>query len=212
MQQVQQTKSFILGSVISAVTGLCLVIISLIIGKNELFLLFNMDLGNFADHFFAFWTNFGDGIVWVAVAILFFIYRKKMFPLLIASIIISTLIVQLTKNYIFPGEARPISAITNNSGIHTVPGVELLTSFSFPSGHTTTAFTIFLLGCLLIKKNWVIPVGFVCALLVGYSRIYLAEHFPLDVGAGMLAAVITVPLSIKIQNRWAGNQSSKSSA
>jgi len=212
MQQVQQTKPFIIGSVLSAATGLCLVIISLAIGKKELFLFFNTDLGNFGDHFFALWTNLGDGIVWVVVAVLFFIYRKKLFPLLIASVIISTLIVQLTKNFVFPGEARPTSAITNNTGIHTVPGVELLTSFSFPSGHTTTAFTIFLLGCLLIKKNWVIPVGFICALLVGYSRIYLAEHFPLDVGAGMLAAVITVPLSIMIQNRWARNQPSKSSA
>jgi len=205
MEQVQQTKPFIIGTLISAITGLCLVIISLIIGKSQVFLFFNTDLGNFADHFFTFWTNLGDGIVWVAVAILFFIYRKKMFPLLIASIIISTLLVQLTKNFIFPGIARPTTAIINNSNIHTVPGIELLTSFSFPSGHTTTAFTIFLLSCLLIKKNWVIPVGFICALLVGYSRIYLAEHFPLDVGAGMLAAVITVLLSIMIQNRWAKN-------
>jgi membrane-associated phospholipid phosphatase len=41
--------------------------------------------------------------------------------------------------------------------------------------------------------------GFLMALLTGYSRIYLAQHFPLDVGAGMITAVISVYLSLRIQ-------------
>ncbi len=201
-QSPLSNKQFLTGILLSSVTGLILVTCSFLIGKNNFFLLLNNDLGNPADIFFSFWTNMGDGIVWVVIAIFFYLYRKNKFPLLIAAIIISTLITQLTKNYAFPAELRPTSAITDISQIHTVPGVELLTAYSFPSGHTATAFTIFLLGCLLIRKNWVISVGFVYALLVGYSRIYLAQHFPLDVGAGMLTGVITILLSVVIQEKW----------
>jgi membrane-associated phospholipid phosphatase len=195
-------RHFVFGLILTGITALYLIINSFIVGRNEFFLLLNGDLGNFADNFFAFWTNLGDGVMWVIVAYLFFRYRKKQFPLLVATIIISTLITQVTKHYIAADIARPTAAIADSKSIHTVPGVELLTANSFPSGHTATAFCFFLLGCLLINKRWIIPVGFLFALLVGYSRIYLAQHFPLDVGAGMVTAMITVWLSILIQKRW----------
>jgi membrane-associated phospholipid phosphatase len=194
-------RHFIFGIMLTAVTGLYLILNSIILGRNEFFLLLNTDLGSFADTFFASWTNLGDGVMWVIVGYLTFRYRKKQLPLLIATIVISTLLTQVTKNYITVNIARPTAAIKDMSLIHTVPGVELLTANSFPSGHTATAFCIFLLGCLLINKRWIIPVGFVYALLVGYSRIYLAEHFPLDVGAGMVVAIITIPVSLAIQKK-----------
>jgi membrane-associated phospholipid phosphatase len=194
-------RHFIFGITLTAVTGLYLILNSIILGRNEFFLLLNTDLGNFADTFFASWTNLGDGVMWVIVGYLIFRYRRKQLPLLIATIVISTLFTQVTKNYIAGNAARPTAAIKDISLIHTVPGVELLTANSFPSGHTATAFCIFLLGCLLINKRWIIPVGFVYALLVGYSRIYLAEHFPLDVGAGMVVAIITIPVSLAIQKK-----------
>ena len=190
------------GIIITAGMALYLVITSFVIGRNDFFLLLNNDLGKPADIFFAFWTNLGDGVIWVIVAGLILKYRKKQFPLLIATIIISTLITQLTKTYIVPAEPRPTVAITDTNLIHTVADVELHTAYSFPSGHTTAAFCIFFIGCLLINKRWVVPVGFVYALLVGYSRIYLAQHFPLDVGAGMFVAIVTILLSILIQQKW----------
>ena len=202
LQSLTSNKKFYTGTLLSFITGSILVVCSFLIGKNDLFLILNKDLGNFGDFFFSNWTNLGDGTVWVLIAVVFFLYQKNKFPLLIASIIISTLITQLTKNYVFPAVPRPTAAIADMNLIHTVPGVELHTAYSFPSGHTATAFTIFLLGCLLIKKNWVIPVGFIYALLVGYSRIYLAQHFPLDVGAGMITGVITILLSVMIQEKW----------
>ncbi len=197
-----KNRNFTIGIILTMIIGLYLIADSFIIGRNAFFLLLNTDLGNTADLFFKLWTNLGDGVVWVIVGVLFFIYRKNKFPLLIAAILVSTLLTQITKIYIIPAEPRPTAAIADMGLIHTVPGVELLRAYSFPSGHTATAFTIFLLGCLLIRKKWVIPVGFVYALLVGYSRIYLAQHFPLDVGGGMIAAVITVLFSIVIQKRF----------
>ena len=65
-------KRFNAAIILTVVTGLYLVTDSFIIGKDIFFLVLNKDLGKTADLFFSLWTNLGDGIVWVPVAILFF--------------------------------------------------------------------------------------------------------------------------------------------
>jgi membrane-associated phospholipid phosphatase len=55
--------------------------------------------------------------------------------------------------------------------------------------------------CLMTRKKWWLVVGFLTACLVGYSRIYLAQHFPLDVGAGIICAIVSVGLAIPFQQR-----------
>jgi membrane-associated phospholipid phosphatase len=195
-------RNFLAGVLISAITALCLLLSSWLLGKDAFFLMLNADLGNIADYFFHYWTYMGDGVIWVPVLILVIIYRKKMLPLIIAAIVLSTLITQLTKNYVFPGEPRPTYGLADLKNIHTVEGVELHTVNSFPSGHTGTAFTVFLTGCLLIRNRWFTALGFIGAALVGYSRIYLAQHFPLDVGAGIITGIITAFFSLEIQKKW----------
>ncbi len=195
-------RKFTIAIVLTLLSACFLITVSFVIGKNDFFFLLNIDLGILSDYFFRFWTNLGDGIIWILVTILFFIYEKRKFPLLLSTLVLSTLFTQVTKRFIFPETLRPTAAIDNLPSIHTVPGVELATLHSFPSGHTATAFSIFLLACILSKKTWVLPIGFVCAWLVGYSRIYLAQHFPIDVGGGMVVAVLAVYISLTIQKRW----------
>lgn len=43
--------------------------------------------------------------------------------------------------------------------------------------------------------------GAIYAIACGYSRIYLAQHFPLDVAGGIMVAIITVLTSIYINNK-----------
>lgn len=193
---------FFTAAILTFLAGSALILCSLVMGKIPFFRLLNTDLGTTADYFFRFWTNTGDGAVWVLVALPVFLFRKNKWVLLVSVILISTLLTQLTKHFVFPNEPRPTAAIADSSLIHTVIGVELHKVNSFPSGHTATAFCIFLLMVLLFQNRWIIPVGFLLALLTGYSRVYLAQHFPLDVGGGMLVAVASVYLSILVQERW----------
>ena len=174
-------------------------------GKENAFLLLNTDLGPVADQFFRYCTYAGDGIIWVPVTLLVLIFRRKYWILVFAAIIISTLIAQLSKNIFFKGLPRPSLAITDSSLFHTVTGVELHTMNSFPSGHTTTAFTIFLMGCFFIHRKWIVPIGLLYALLAAYSRVYLAQHFPIDLAGGMFSATITIICAIVLQNKWGKN-------
>ncbi|MEO6980585.1 MAG: phosphatase PAP2 family protein, partial [Mucilaginibacter sp.] len=77
--------------------------------------------------------------------------------------------------------------------IHLVKGVEMLRFYSFPSGHTVTAFSTALLVTYLVKnKNWGWLL-FIVAVAVGYSRMYLSEHFFEDVTVGSaLGVVLTI--------------------
>ena len=94
-------RNFITAFILTLTIGLYLVIDSFIIGRNEFFILLNKDLGKTADLFFSYWTNLGDGAIWIVIATLFFIYRKHKLPLLITAIVVSTLITQLTMNFVF---------------------------------------------------------------------------------------------------------------
>ena len=78
--------------------------------------------------------------------------------------------------------------------------VSLPSSYSFPSGHTSSSFAA--ATAILLNKKWKVGVpAFVLAILIGFSRNYLMVHYPTDVlfGAlmGMVYAVIAYFLIAK---------------
>lgn len=188
---------------IITVVGILVTVASFIIKKEALFLMLNCDLGRAADLFFKYFTNAGDGLFWLLWGSLILYKRgKKYLPLLLAAVIFSTLLTQISKQVIYPDEPRPLQAIANQSLVHYVAGVTVHSINSFPSGHTATAFTFVLMLALFSQSiGWLI-VAFVAAILVAYSRIYLGQHFPLDVGAGMLVAAGTMVLSVLVQKKF----------
>ena len=55
---------------------------------------------------------------------------------------------------------------------------------SFPSGHTSIAFSAAASLSIQLKKWYATLAAYLCATSVGYSKIYLGEHYPSDVLAG----------------------------
>jgi undecaprenyl-diphosphatase len=63
--------------------------------------------------------------------------------------------------------------------------------YGFFSSHAANSFgitTFIFLGLAAFRKKWH-PVIFVYPLLIGYSRIYLGVHYPLDILAGAMCGV-----------------------
>jgi membrane-associated phospholipid phosphatase len=193
--------------IISLFAAIIITGLSIMYGKNNLFLLLNIDLGSIGDYFFKYATYIGDGAVWALFVIIILWKQRGKLPLTIMAIVISTLVAHYIKGHLFPINYRPVEALSNARNlVHTIAGVEINYGGSFPSGHTTQAFTMYFLLCLLVPKKWIVPVGFLAAMLVGYSRVYQAQHFPIDIAGGIFVAMFTVAISLwlqlKIEKKW----------
>ena len=78
--------------------------------------------------------------------------------------------------------------------------------YSFPSGHSSGAATVYGSAALCLKKKWAAVLAFLLPLLVGVSRVVVGAHFPTDVLAGWTLGALVIffiPwLQKKIKNRW----------
>jgi membrane-associated phospholipid phosphatase len=100
------------------------------------------------------------------------------------------LLVSLCKQVLFSGMLRPRNYL-DHSALYFVPGVDVYGHNSFPSGHTATAFCLALLIALIFQKKIIGVLVLFVALAVAYSRIYMLQHFLIDIAAGAIIGSFT---------------------
>jgi len=124
-------------------------------------------------------TYLGYGYLWAAVALALILFgtRADHAAVLIGLgvIIISVFLSQTMKS--ITGRPRPQF---RRRGFHH----QFLTNASFPSDHTAAAFAMGYVVLRLFPWWPNIVVVYTMAALIGLSRVYLREHFPLDVLGG----------------------------
>jgi membrane-associated phospholipid phosphatase len=165
--------------------------------QEEIIFWVNQHNNTFLDTFFKYVTYLGDGIFYLLIALFFIIKHRKQGKLLFFTYILTSLVAQFLKMIVFPDILRPMGVFEHKGLIiHLVEGVQIHIANSFPSGHTTSAFSLALMLCLYLKNNYL--GGFLCflAILVAYSRMYLFQHFCVDVFAGAFLGVVLSVLVI----------------
>ena len=88
----------------------------------------------------------------------------------------------------FPARLRPM---------HTPEGVDFAANgyythnlYGTVSGHTSTVTAIALLASVAVSKRWFTTVMIAMTLIICYSRIYLACHFPQDILLGAAVGIV----------------------
>jgi len=177
----------------------------LVYGKATIHIFINEHHHPWADLFFKYITHLGDGI-FAALLILFFLLIKYRYSLIQASAaILAGFGAQLMKRVFFPHVDRPARFFEGSYELYFVEGVKIHKSFSFPSGHTATAFALFFCLIFTTKNRSLQFLYLLLAFLVAYSRMYLSLHFLPDIIAGSFIGVVAATISVVIFNHWQKN-------
>lgn len=142
-------------------------------------------------------TLLGDGVV-ALVLVLPFVGRR---PDIVRAMFVAALFAMLWALGLKPllGVMRPPAVLAPD--MLTVIG-PVLKQFSFPSGHTTTIFTLAGVLCLNLGSHWSRPWLVLLAVIVGCSRMVVGVHWPLDVLAGAFGGWLAAGLGTVLAQRW----------
>lgn len=174
--------------------------------KADIHLYLNNLHNSFFDVFFKYTTFLGDGLFIVIAALALAFFRLRYGVFILAGYLGSGIFVQLLKRLFFSEVQRPKAFFEGVADLYFVPGVDVHTAKSFPSGHTTSAFAFFACLALLNQSKTAKLFFFVLAFLTGYSRIYLSQHFLVDVlvgsALGTLSTYFLTSLFIPDKTKW----------
>ncbi len=173
--------------------------------KAEIHIFINQFHSPVADVFFKYITYMGDGI-FIPIYFLILIMVKYRYALLLVLVfLISGLVVQILKRGFFEDALRPAEYLKDIS-LYLVSGVKQHCCKSFPSGHTATAFSVMVCFAFAFKSNVAKLLSLTMACLIAFSRVYLSQHFLVDIVVG---SVIGVLVSVygnyflgKVHNAW----------
>ena len=138
--------------------------------------------------FFMVTTLLGEYVGVILVLVFLFFTGKHFIPVYLIALLITFLVSQGLKLFVFEHENRPSYTYEQ---LEKIEGLEHHKHHSFPSGHTSTAFAIFTILAIAYPKKGVPFLGAMLAVLVGISRIYLGQHYLSDVVTGAIIGLFT---------------------
>ncbi len=178
--------------------------LQLFVPKPDLHLQLNRWHSPAFDLFFKTITLLGDGSVpFVAATVLAVFSFRKAIQIGLSGAV-SGLLAQFLKRFIFTDIVRPSVWFGNTPDFHWVSGIDLHAAFSFPSGHAATIFSL-CVGIMLFSAAPARKLScFFIALLVAYSRVYLSQHFLIDIYFGsLLGVLITILIYLWMEKKRA---------
>ena len=144
-----------------------------------------------ANVFFINYTFMGNGLFVICLASLFiFRFKRKQQGLAILyGFLLSGFVVQLLKN--INSLSHPTVFFEQGQNFFLPNNILLTDHGSFISGHTATAFALATVLMMVVKDpKWQLPI-LIAALLLGYSRMYLAQHYLLEIMTGAVLGTVS---------------------
>lgn len=143
----------------------------------------------YSDQFFLYATELGHGLFFAGAVVALLFVRVGYAAAVAFAGLICALVTQTMKRLVYADAPRP-PKFFEGLHLHFVSGSEVLYTYSFPSGHTMSAFAVmFLLAHLVNEKKWGMGFGLLAG-AVGMSRVYLLKHFFLDVFVGASVGLV----------------------
>ncbi len=174
-------------------------------GKGDAIFYFSDHRSVPGDAFFKAVTLFGEAYLYFIIALAALAIRLR-YTLLVAITGFVVMGVSYGLKSLFQQD-RPFAFFRNEGlieKINLVQGVDIHTgATSLPSGHTMSAFALYgLLALLLPNRKRIAAPLFLLALLVGFSRIYLVQHFWIDVYWGAITGTLLAMIIFAVQHRY----------
>lgn len=167
--------------------------------------------GKFMNTFMVIVTTLGDeGIIFIAIALVFLFtkkYRKIGFAMLIAlgvmticnNLVLKELVARPRPYMLYGVDPEAYALWGGENAKYFFPNlVHYHTSYSFPSGHTSSAFAA-AFAILFYNRKIGIPMTLFAALM-GFSRIFVEVHFCTDVIAGAIVGFVYALIAAVIIN------------
>lgn len=171
-------------------------ILLIVFSKPELHILSNKANSAFFDYFFKYATKLGDGAIIAVFTVMLLFVKYRYATIFLSGSLITAGIINIFKKVILGDVFRPSRyfELYETYQLHFVEGVKLNALQSFPSGHTGTAFNVFFMLALLAQTKFQKLFFFFMAALVGYSRVYLSQHFLIDITVGSILGTTIILL------------------
>lgn len=155
--------------------------------KIQLHLFLNQMVGSpFLNAFFYYITYLGDGFFALLIILLLCLYNLRRALYVTLSFLIASLTSQALKRYVFEDAVRPWMIFQDKEqlGLTLVEGVDTHIHNSFPSGHATQAFAVFISMAFASRSPFVKVIFFFLAFFTAFSRVYISQHWLNDIVAG----------------------------
>ncbi len=193
--EIFKNISWLIFPIIIALLGI--LVIHITIGNTELFILLNTSGWLKNDLLWANITILGDALFFAAFLLPF----SKKYPQLIWAAFLSSLfgvLFSIGGKWLF-GIPRP-DIVLSSEFINKVGQIN--TDFSFPSGHTTSVYMLAGLFIFTIKeKKWRLLL-LLTAFPVGFSRIMVGAHWPMDIFGGIISGLLAAYLGLTFRRYW----------